>query len=362
MAEPILGVIHLGSAAVSGGLTSGGKWLDSTTVKIDITEDRLSLRHYLPALVKALEKLVTEILIMEEKFGRPDKINFFFPSLLALTETKAARLEGEKIKFNARIINDLAWSEAEKVLQAHPNLFPELSGDQTVILESEITSVVANGYVLGPEAKGEANNLVINTRTVLGSRQIVHLIKEQARRLKPKQSEVVLKTLISSATQVLINTGRTNSFLVIDPTGLLTDFALVRNDSIAAEGSWPAGEFGLISNLEKKFNLNQPAVISLLNSAQAGELSNKEVKNTLSAVDQFCADWLKQLKATLPKVLAGHFLPETVFINSEGVTGKFFTEALKNDGLDSLTASRRSPEIITLQSNLSIEANFCNMV
>lgn len=360
--DEVVAIIHIGSSVVSGGLVmlhAGVKRhtcatiLMAETIDLEINPERLSLRNYLPKLFSGLDQLVNKILAAEDKFGRPHRVCFFLPSLLALSQNRLTRTTNKDgINISQSSIEELALNESDRFLAENPTLYPELTGDATVVLESEIIGVKADGYNIELEASGLAKELAVTTRLVLTSRELVRQLKERARKLNPLSREVSLRTFVSSAAHVLTSIPGEQNFVILDPTGILTDFVIIKDGSIIAEGSFPLGQVTLVERLAKSLNTTNSEALSTIKLIKSGDLSTKAGKVFNQAAERFRQDWLSSLKKILATSLQSHFLPETIFVNGGSAADDLFINWLTNDGLGELTVSRQGPKIISITPNL----------
>ncbi len=324
MAKPLIAIVDIATASVSGALVQDRQFLYSSHSATSF-DSGLDFQKFFLGLAKALKQVVADL--QREAAGRPVRYYCFLssPFYLSQTRTLSRRAETEFASASAAAL-ELAEQAGRDFLTSQGLLFPDLLGDQNVLVENKIMEIKINGYEASFPANQPAKEIAITVFSSLGSKTVLNKLRDifsAATHQEVVEFHSFAFALFSSLRDLLAGD---KNFVIVDVGGGLTDLILVEQGVIVGSLSFPFGRRTLLNQLAATTTTVPAEIESRLKLWREGKLADAAALQLEQKLATLKNEWVDQLKTGLTALETKGLLPENFYLTDNDLLSQIFAD------------------------------------
>lgn len=350
--EKRVAIFDIGSGSVGASLVlipTDGKSIP-TIVKSFRTEiqerEDLDFDTFLKDMLEALKSSVKKL--HDEKLGTFDEVACVMTSPWYLSETRVVKMEKEhSFIFDNRLADELFKKEAASLTGTYQMQYGDANSIPEII-ENNIINVSLNGYSVDSPFGKRSRFIEMNMIISISPKVCLDKIREVISRTYPRLSISFSSFIITSYLAVRDKYVGTDTYLLLDISGEITDVGVVIKGVLKHSLSFPFGRQTLFKSISKKMSIEKREAEEIFKLYAAGNLSvelKEKLEPILESIKRSWSDFFKQSLSVLPRTLS---LPGTIFLTVNNDIKPWFTELIKNEESIKSVSVERAPIVITL--------------
>lgn len=338
-------VFNIGSGSVTGAIINftekPGVEIASYFEEKILFQKEVTPETHLELMKKSLSSLLEKF---QKKGLKIDNVFYVFSSPWSISQTKTIKIkENKAFKLTEDYLKKIISTQADKA--------EILNHGQ--IIEKKITQIKANGYVVdGPNGK-----LIKELEVSLFLTAIPDQILKEIEDVVVKYF-VVKNTICHSVSLSIFSVIRDlfpnkEDFIYLDISEEMTDLAIVKDNVVTVNVSFPLGRNEFIRRLSQKLNLTEliaDSMIKMNSSKSHHEMANLNFNNAMKEVVE---DWANQLQSIFAKIKQNLHLPTSVFFVANNDLTFLLKERLKAETFDvTLLEARKISSPIKIENTI----------
>jgi cell division ATPase FtsA len=343
-------VFDVGSSSVGGALCSRGadgtpKIITSVREPI-VLEEGLEGEKLLANTAKCLESVAAQI----AKSGSPKRIFLVLSSPWYSSQTRIIKLRKEfPFTFNASLADELIKKETELFKQEHfhPNQGTNLA---VRLLELKNIRITLNGYETATPLNQKATELEMAIFVSMSGEETIKKFEEAVHQHFGVRNLEFCSFALASFTVVRDLHKKSDSFLLVDIGGEMTDVSMVKKNMLYESISFPLGRNYLIRGAASLLSCSlfeAESCISLFKDGHTAEETKKKIEPIITKVR---VTWLQNFQKALADLSNDISVPSTIYLSVDDDLEGFFTETIKSEQFSQHTLTESKFDIIPLNT------------
>lgn len=345
-------VFDIGSGSVGGAivkLSPDGNSVPTIikSVRHDINfQNELDFDLFLNDMLKALNKTADEL--YKSKIGSPSGIYCVLASPWYISETRTIKMSKESsFVFTSKIADSLVEKEIQSLSEIYNKKYGGVNSLPEVI-EHLTMGVTLNGYLvdepLGIKSKSVEMKMIISLAPSICLDKIKKTLFKTFHTRNVSFSSFATSSFLAIRDKYI----NSDSYLMIDISGEITDISIVNNHILNTTISFPFGKKAFFKYICSKLNIEHRDAQELFNLYNSGIISDKFKDKLVPLFQSIENSWVESLEGcikTIPSIIS---LPNNMFLTSDDDIRKWFFNVLSNNQyINSIVNSRKS-NVITL--------------
>jgi hypothetical protein len=260
-------------------------------------------------LARATEKALGAVAyhVHQDNVAIPEKIICTLASPWYVSETRIIQMDrAESFTFTKKLADELL----NKELSA-------LARNDFEIIENRVMQVLIDGksyeYPIGLVGKSIEMNMV----TALSPQIFLDTIREKLSHTYPHIPVSFASFTLSSYMAAAKAYVHTNSYILLDITGEITDLSVIENGVLKMSLSFPCGKNTLLRSISRDLACERRDVQEVLALYTTDSLEAKQRKNIAYAFTSAEELWTKSFLQVLKSLPEGIAVPDTVFLTTD---------------------------------------------
>lgn len=358
---PLFAVLDIGSASVGGALVECSP---NPSLKFSIRERipfqaEFSKTRFLADIIKAQRKVLAELVKNSE--GRsPKQVHIIVSSPWYVGQSRS-RFEKRDTPFvvTKELVTELEKKEVAAFEKDMQKLHPTIFGSGFTVLEIKTTGIKLNGYATDKPYGESVKELELSFFVSLIGSEVQNLFKETAIG-SWHHEEIVFHSHPTAITHVLESLyPSTNSYLIFDVLGEVTDAITVRDHVVKDTASVPLGSHHLVRLLAGSLSTTPEDVNSLIHAYQTQALAGDRKVQFESALNTFKQPWIEKVKVIFESLSRDLLLPEKAYIVGSSDASQLFASFLADPALASFSSSGGPLDVVHI--NTESVCQFCDI-
>lgn len=361
--ERLVAIFDIGSGSVGGALAripTDGKGIP-TIIKSARTEiafkNELDFGVFLNDMLEALSSTATEL--YKGKVGAPREIVCVMASPWYLSETRTVKMSKEhSFVFTNRLADELFQKEIDSLKEKYQTKYGGVDSAPEII-EHQVMGVSLNGYSIpdpiGKKSKSVEMNIIMSLSPKLCLDKIKRTLSKTYHSTPVSFSSFAVASYIAVRDRYI----STNSYLLLDISGEITDVGIVSKGILKATLSFPFGKKTFFKYMCSKLEIELRDAKELFSLYSSGTIS-KKLKDKLDplfkSIEGSWGEALRECIGTLPRTLT---LPGTIFLTADSDMRDWFVNVVRNDEYIQSMVAERKCTVITLEGPEFL--NMCNV-
>ncbi len=351
--EKLVVIFDIGSGSVGGAIAripTDGKGLP-VIIKLARTEiefqAELNFGLFMKDMLKALN--TTAISLYKEMVGAPEEIVVVLASPWYLSETRTIKMSKDKVfTFTKKLADELLQKEIEALNEMYQKKYGGIDSTPEVI-ENQVLDVSLNGYSvedpIGKSSKSIEMSMIISLSPKICLEKIRNTIGKTFHHSHIKFSSFVVSSYLAVRDKYVA----TDSYLLLDIGGEVTDVAIISKGILKASLSFPFGKKIFFKYICTKLNIELRDAKELFTLYSLGALSErrkKKVSPLFQSIENSWGEAFRMCIGTLPHILT---LPSTIFVTADEDIRGWFVNVIKNEPYIQSMVAERKCTVITLE-------------
>jgi hypothetical protein len=292
-------------------------------------QEEMDMERFVEEGVKHLGDVVVRIKNADVHHPSHIQVVLASPWYSSQTRTVVYKKETPFIATN-KLVDSLVEAEIAEILKKEAGAFVAF-GDQSVVVERQISAIKLNGYQTGTPFGKHAVTLELFLTVTIAPKPILDRFTDVLRRAygtrdiafttSPFTTFVVMRDIHPSSEEAVI----------IDVGEEITDVAFIKGGIMLYQHSFPVGTFGLYRALAGRSANTTRESMALLEAYRLGKLSSSAGKTVETAISAFITHWQSWFHQILEGGHYGFCLPSQCIVTADPRFQVLFTEALATD-------------------------------
>lgn len=331
--EKLFLVFDIGSGSVGGAMV---KTTDSplpTIIKsnrVDIkSSDNVKLEDLFSETIKTLEEVSNNI--YQSKLGAPEKIFCVLSSPWYISETRIIKTRRDNpFVFTKELANELFLKEISSLTNFYRNKYDNKDGNPEII-ENYIMSVTTNGYPCANPIGVKTNSIEMNMVVSISPKMFIDKITNSISKSYPHIKITFSSFAIASFMAVMDQYPDSNSYILLDIAGEITDVSIVIDGAFKNSLSFPCGKNTLFRKIAQDLKVEQRDIEELFNLYITNTLENKKSQKSelvFKSAEEF---WSKSFREAILGLNQTFTLPDTIFLTADDIIKPWFSNILSKE-------------------------------
>ncbi len=337
--EKIVAIFDIGSGSVGGALVKISSPNENGIVHPPVIlsqshapipfQESIDFELFFADMQKALFTVANELYLT--KVGAPQEIICNLASPWYVGETRHVHItKNAPFLVTKEMIHELVTTELASLAETYKKKY-ESTGAESQLMESKVFHTRLNGYLVDDPIGKRASSLDVYLFLALSPKICLDNIRETFVRVF-HHTPVSFTSFISS---LCIGSAErftpTDSYLLIDIRGEITDIAIVSGGVLVSTVSFPFGKHGIIRAFKKQGMDEREArsVIAMKTSNVLSDNRAKELEPSIAEIQKSWNDMFTASVAQLPRTIA---LPSMIFLVADTDTALWFREVIAEAG------------------------------
>jgi hypothetical protein len=370
--DKIILIFDIGSGSVGGaivkipavpvGMDEAGKKnlfpviLKSTRVNIRVAQ-KAEFEKLLLATEKALASVVKTL--HGAKLGVPERAYCTLSSPWYFSDSRIVKNSREhSFVFTERMADELFKKEISSVSTSYKNKYEGNSTPE--IIEHHTTSVTANGYPcldpIGITTKSIEMNIMVSVSPKVFLDYVRDTVSAAYSHIPVTFSSFAISSFIAVSHRYI----DTDSFILLDVAGRITDLSVVSSGSFKTSLSYPFGKNTLLKHVAHGLKIEARDAEELCGLYVAGVLDQAKLKKVEPAFHAAEESWAKLFQESIESLRKTTNLPDTIFLTSDNDVLPWFKKIISGQGYFAAVAGSPKWKVVILDGPQFL--SMCNVV
>jgi len=351
--EETVAIFDIGSSSVGGAIARIP--LDGQSIPVIIKSFRteftfreeINFSMFLKDMLVALETTAKEL--YASKVGAPKRIVCVLASPWYLSETRIIKMTRDKaFTFTDKIADELLQKEITALNDLYQGKYGGLNSTPEVI-ENHISGVTLNGYHVSDPIGKRSKSIEMNMIVSLSPKTCLDQVRETLSSIYHSTPVKFSSFVVSSYIAVRDRYVTSESYLLMDVGGEVTDVAIISNGSLRASLSFPFGKKEFFKYISTKLDIEMRDAKELFKLFSTNMLAAKRQKKVVPLFESIANSWGEAFRnciGGLPHTLT---LPGTIFLTADSDIRGWFVNVIATDPYIQSVVARHKAEVITLE-------------
>jgi cell division ATPase FtsA len=351
--EKIIAIFDIGSGSVGGALvripTDKSKIptiIQSVRTEIKFRED-LDFNIFIKDMISALSTTATSL--YEKKISAPMEIHCVLSSPWYLSETRKIRMSNNKsFIFTNHLADELIKKEIDSLNILYKNKYEDLNSLPKII-EQQIMGVSLNGYTVDDPLGKRCKSFEIEIAISLSPTMCIDLISRSIKNIYHIKNIKFCSFSLSTYLVLRDKYITTDSYLLVDVSGEITDVGIVTKGILRSVISFPFGRRTFFQSICTKLKIELRDAKELFKLYNSGNLSNEFKDKVIPILKSIEAEWgdeFRKCVGNLPRTL---ILPSAIFLTADSDVKDWFAEVLRSEKYIESTLSGHKCSVLKLE-------------
>ncbi|MEI6659985.1 MAG: hypothetical protein WCK91_01010 [bacterium] len=352
-------IFDIGTASIGGAIVqipkSGEKEKDSdhdklpTILKSVRIGMKLAKRAQFERLVEVSEKTLIQVSkkLFESKVAIPSHIYIVLSSPWYISETRIIKIAREHpFVFTKHLADELLTKEIASLTTSYQKKYEDTSGPE--IIEHHIMSVTANGYPCAEPLGVSSKSIEMNMIVSLSPKVFLERMRESMSHTFPHAPVHFSSFAISSYLAISRKYVDSDSFILLDVAGELTDLSVITSGVFKTSLSFPFGKNTVLRHIASALKVDFRDAEELVGLYLTKTLEEKKLKKVEPAIKSAEHAWSKLFQECINSLRRTLNLPDTVFLAADTDALSWFANILHNAEYLLPDSTSRNWKIVTL--------------
>jgi hypothetical protein len=351
--ERLVAIFDIGSDSVGGALTKvpvDGQAIPTIikSVRTDVAfREEINFSMLFKDMITALG--TTADSLYDGKVGVPEKIICVLASPWYLSETRVIKMARDKsFLFTDRIADELLQKEITGLNDLYLNKYGGIKSAPEMI-EHHISGVSLNGYIVDDPIGKRSKSIEMNMIISLSPKTCLDKIREVLMKTFPHLKVEFSSFMVDSYLAVRDRYAASDSYLLLDVGGEVTDVAIISKGGLKASLSFPFGKKEFFKYICTKMEIELRDAKELFKLFSNDTLAVKRRKKAVPLFESIAQSWSEAFRrciSTLPHTLT---LPGNIFLTADNDIQKWFQTVLETDEFIQSISTGRKATVTTLE-------------
>ncbi len=352
--QELILVFDIGSSSVGGALfwmqESGIPKIIFSMREQIVLEKQFQTDRFFLQTIKSLNDVVEKIYKMG--LGAPNKIFCVLSSPWYYSQTRI-------INFTQNTSFLFTPELADKLVQKELNIFKEEylakqenSEDEVRLIELKNIQIILNGYETFQPLNQKAKKLEMTIFISMGGENVLKKIVETiATRFHFKEINFTTFAMTSFTTirDLYIHS---DSFLLVDVGGEVTDISLIKNNILFESISYPLGSNSIIRGMATTLRSSLSEAKSFTSLLKDGHASESVEKKLELILEKLKTEWLKKFQESLANLSHDISIPANIYLTVEKDLSDFFLKTIEGEQFNQYTLTESKFKITFLSTEI----------
>jgi cell division ATPase FtsA len=346
-------VLDIGSASVCGALVTLAKDTQGKPTILHSLRRNFTVQKEVsfPTLLKSMEEALTVVVhtLLTKGGTTPQEICVFLSSPWNASQTRVIRVKkNTPFTVSEKFMKDIMNKEIALFEQAELASYGG-DGDMPRMLETKTIALRLNGYTIQNPLGKKAKEVELTLFLSMGVESVLKRIEACIGKEYPHTKVSFSTFLFTSFVVVRDLFPDTDSFMLVDIGGEITDVSIIKKDAVLESISFPQGRNSLIRAIAKSDSLSTNESMSLLTLHQKDQLSPVESLKIEKALHDAKTTWLSFFQKSLVQIATDLSLPERLYITCDQDVTAWYVRVLESEdfGQYLLTEKKFSTVVIS---------------
>ena len=351
--KQLIAIFDIGSDSVGGAFaeipTQGGGMpviLKSIRTEFPFREE-VNFNMFLKDMLSALNQ--TAEALYKEKLGVLDSIHCVLASPWYLSEMRTIKMARDNaFVFTEKIADELLQKEILSLNDAYKEKYGGIKSSSEMI-EHHISGVSLNGYIVSDPIGKKSKSIEMNMIISISPKVCIDRIQETLSKTFSHTKVQFSSFMVSSYLAIREKYVGSDSYLLLDIGGEVTDVAIVSKGILKASLSFPFGKKEFFNYICTKLDIELRDAKELFSLYSSNALSVRRRNKVIPLFKSVASSWseaFRQCISTLPHTLV---LPATIFFTADSDIQGWFTDVLtKDEFIQSIVVGRKAT-VVTLE-------------
>lgn len=350
--EKLILVFDIGSSSVGGALfflgDGGGPEIVYSIRESIILEANINVDRFLTLTLKALESITSKICIAG--VGSPGKIFCVLSSPWYVSQTRVIKMEkNTSFVFTDKLADSLIQKEISLFEEEYLNKYSNV-GSPVRSIEFKNIKTLLNGYETVKPLNQKAKELEMTILISISEMEILTKFEETIFRHFHSKEIFFCSFALASFAVVRDLYPESNSFLLMDIGGEVTDISMIKKNVLHGSISFPLGRNfiirGIASSLETSLG-EAKSSLSLYKDGHGELVLNKELGEV---IEKLKVAWRQKFQECLVNISNDISIPSNIYIAVDEDLAEFFIEAIESEQFNQYTLTESKFKISFLGS------------
>jgi hypothetical protein len=330
--------------------------LKSTRVDIKVAE-KVEFEKLLLATEKALTSVIKTL--HNSTLGVPEKAYCTLSSPWYSSDARIVKNSREhSFVFTQRMADDLFNKEISNVTASYQNKYDMNSAPE--IIEHHITSVTANGHPTRNPIGITTKSIEMSILVSVSPQVFLEYVRNAVSAVYSEMPVAFSSFAVSSFIAVSHRYVDTESFILLDVAGNITDLSIVSNGSFKTSISFPFGKSTLLKHVARALEIEVRDAEELCNLYVAGILDQSKLKKVEPALQAAEEAWEKLFRESIESVRTMTNVPDTIFLTADTDALPWFKSIINGKGYFTPITRSQKWKVVTLDGPQFF--SMCNVV
>ncbi len=307
----------------------------------------IEANQFLTAALKSLEVVAARA--HRSGIGAPSKIFCILSPLLYVSQTRIIELKkNTPFLFTSKLADSLIQKEIDLFKEEHLEKYMR-SGSPVRLIELKNIKTMLNGYETSDPLNQKTEELEMTIFLSMSAEQILGKIEEAIRRGHFHSEAIQFSSFALSSFAVVRDIyTHSESFLLINIGGEMTDISMVKKNILRESVSFPLGFNFMIRGIASASRSSLGEAKSMISLLKDGHATESVENNLGPALDKVKKEWLSKFQESLSNLSNDISVPATIYLVVEKEMEAFFAETIKTEQFNQYTLTESKFEIISL--------------
>ncbi len=367
--DRLVAIFDIGSGSVGGAIVSMPSDKDGSPTILKSHRTEISFRHnldfniFLQDMLSALKH--TANFLYKQGVGAPDEIVCVLASPWFISETRVIKMSREStFIFTKKIADELLNKEIAALNDLYEGKYKSANSTPEVI-EHQIMNVALNGYnvsdPIGKKSKSVEMNMVISLSPKICLNDIRVTIEETFHATPISFATFPLASYMAVREKYV----NTDSYLLLDISGEVTDVSIVSKGVLKASFSFPFGKKAFYKYICTKFEVELRDAKEMTSLYLSNNLTEERRQKLLPLFKSIENSWSESFRGCIARLPHAIALPGTIFLTADADIRKWFVDVIHDEEYIKSMVVERECTVITLEgpeflNMCSVKAGTCD--
>lgn len=351
--ERLVAIFDIGSGSVGGAIARiplDGKSIPSIiqSARTEIVfQNELNFTVFLADMLTALTATATEL--YKSKVGAPEEIICVMASPWYLSETRTIKMSRENsFVFTKRLAEELFQKELTQVKEMYQKKYGGVESAPSVI-EHQTLGISLNGYTIADPFGKRTRSLEMNMVISLSPKVCLEGIQKALSPIYHSTPISFSSFTVASYIAVRDRYIGTDSYLLVDISGEITDIGVVRRGILTEVLSFPFGKRTFFKYMCSKMNIELRDAQESLSLYTSGMMSTR-MKNKLTPLFTSIENsWRESFRQCLSALPQSTVQSQTTFLTADVDIRDWFASVIRNELYNNGVEGSTSGAVVTLE-------------
>ena len=292
-------------------------------------QEEMDMERFIEEGVKHLGEVVARV--KEKDVHHPTLVQVVLASPWYSSQTRAIVYKQDaSFVCTQKLVDTLVDAEIKSILKDGQGAFVAF-GDQSVIVEKQISAIKLNGYQTNTPFGKRANMLELFLTITIAPKPVLERFSDVLRRSYGTRDIIYTTSPFTTFVVMRDIDPLTDEGLIIDVGEEITDVAFIKGGIMLYQHSFPVGTFGLYRALAGRSTNTTRESMALLEAYRLGKLSVSAAKPVETAISAFLTHWQSWFHQVLESGQYGFCLPSQCVVTADPRFQTLFTTILTTD-------------------------------